>query len=85
MTSALLATLLLASTPARYLSAEVSDTGGGWGELTRPNRRCATPLLIYNTESDTFDIEVRDNDFGTPKHGLIHTIDGTVPEGYRIK
>ena len=63
----------------------VSDTGGGWGELTRPNRRCATPLLIYNTESDTFDIEVRDNDFGTPKHGLIHTIDGTVPEGYRIK
>ena len=52
MTTALLATLLLASTPARYLSAEGDDAADGCSPETN------TGFLI---------------------------VDGTVPEGYRIR
>lgn len=62
------------------------NVGGGWGALTRPNRQCATPLLVYYTETDTMDIDVSGNTFENAPRGLIFKRGGidTLPPGYRI-
>ena len=62
------------------------NVGGGWGALTRPNRQCATPLLVYYTETDTMDIVVSGNTFENAPRGLIFRSGGidTLPPGYRI-
>ena len=62
------------------------NVGGGWGALTRPNRQCATPLLVYSTETDTMDIDVSGNTFENAPRGLIFKRGGidTLPPGYRI-
>ena len=62
------------------------NVGGGWGALTRPNRQCATPLLVYYTETDTVDIDVSGNTFENAPRGLIFKRGGidTLPPGYRI-
>ena len=60
--------------------------GGGWGELTRPCRRVATPLLIYMLETDTVDIDIRGNIFEDAPRGFIYCLGGraTLPAGCRI-
>ena len=62
------------------------NVGGGWGELTRPNRITATPLLVYRMETDVVDITVRGNVFENMSHGLIFVLGGidSLPSGYRI-
>ncbi len=71
MTTALLATLLLASTPARYLSAEGDDAADGcspetaWRTVGRLNEGLPAGGRACLRAGDVFY--------------------GTVPEGYRIR
>ena len=63
--------------------------GGGWGEMVRPCRKAATPLLVYNMETDSVDIDVSGNVFEEAPHGLVHcnAYNGqkpSLPGGYRI-
>lgn len=63
--------------------------GGGWGEMVRPCRKAATPLLVYRMETDSVDIDVSGNVFEEAPHGLVYcnAYDGkkpSLPGGYRI-
>jgi len=60
--------------------------GGGWGELVRPKRTVAVPLLVYCMETDTVDITVSGNVFEDAPRGLIYKSGGakTLPSGYRV-
>ena len=63
--------------------------GGGWGEMVRPCRQAATPLLVYGLQTDTIDIDVSGNVFEAAPHGLVYhnAYDGkrpSLPDGYRI-
>ena len=61
--------------------------GGGWGEMVRPCRKAATPLLVYRMETDSVDIDVSGNVFEEAPHGLLHCRGGRekLPAGYRIE
>ena len=60
--------------------------GGGWGARVRPMRACAKPLLIYNLDTDTVDIDVTGNTFEEAPRGIIYKSGGLdkIPAGYRI-
>ena len=65
------------------------EWGGGWGEMVRPCRKEATPLLVYRMETDSVDIDVSGNVFEEAPHGLVYcnAYDGkkpSLPGGYRI-
>jgi len=63
--------------------------GGGWGEMVRPHRVCATPLLVYSLQTDTVDIDVSGNVFADAPHGVLY-VNGygvtpdVLPPGYRM-
>lgn len=61
--------------------------GGGWGPVVRPDRACATPLLVYGMDTDTVDITVSGNTFEDAPWGLLYKSGGLdkLPAGYRIR
>ena len=67
-----------------FADNRIVNVGGGWGALTRPNRATATPLLLYRVDTDTMDITVTRNVFENAPHGLIFSLSGVAPSGYRI-
>ena len=67
-----------------FTDNHIVNVGGGWGALTRPNRATATPLLLYRVDTDTMDITVTRNVFENVPHGLVFSLSGTIPSGYRI-
>lgn len=60
------------------------NVGGGWGALTRPNRKVATPILLYRVDTDTVDITVTRNVFENVPNGLVFCLEEELPPGYRI-
>ena len=67
-----------------FVSNTVCRVGGGWGFATRDVRRAGTPLLIYDMQTDTIDIDVSGNEFVNCTNGLLHVRSGHVPSGYRV-
>jgi len=62
------------------------DTARGWAYDVRPNKDCATPLLMYTMATDTCDILVKDNVFINSRGCLIYKSGGLadLPETYRV-
>ena len=62
------------------------DTARGWAYDVRPNKECATPLLMYTMATDTCDILVKDNIFINSRGFLIYKSGGLsdLPETYRV-
>ena len=69
-----------------FVNNRTRRVGGGWGAAVRPDRRGATPLLVYSMETDTVDVDVSGNVFEDAPLGLIHKSGGRdkLPRGYRI-
>lgn len=67
-----------------FVSNRVCRVGGGWGFETRDVRRAATPLLVYDMQTDTVDIDVSGNEFVDCTNGLLHARGGRAPSGYRM-
>lgn len=63
------------------------DTGYCWGYDVRPNKDCATPLLVYGIETPVCDLLVKDNTFVNSRLALIYKSGGleALPEGYRVE
>lgn len=62
------------------------DTARGWAYDVRPNKDCATPLLMYTMATDACDILVKDNVFVNSRGRLIYKSGGVseLPESYCI-
>lgn len=62
------------------------NTSRSWGYETRPDKAGGTPLLLYNMETDTCDLLIKDNRFVNSQGALICFWRGlgTLPAGYRI-
>ena len=62
------------------------DTARGWAYDVRPNKECATPLLMYTMATDTCDILVKDNIFINARGFLIYKSGGLaeLPKSYRV-
>ena len=62
------------------------DTARGWAYDVRPDKTAATPLLIYNMQTDVCDILVKDNVFVNSRGALICKSGGLseLPVSYRV-
>lgn len=62
------------------------DSGICWGYAARPNKSCATHLLIYHIDCDICDITVRGNVFSKSSEALLfkHLGVPAIPKDYKI-
>jgi len=63
------------------------DTAHGWAYAVRPDKANATPLLMYNMQTEVCDVLVKDNVFVNSRGYLIFKSGGLadLPETYRIE
>jgi len=63
------------------------DTAHGWAYAVRPDKTNATPLLMYNMQTEACDVLVKDNVFVNSRGYLVFKSGGLgdLPETYRIE